>query len=55
LQEWAKILDVIGENDASLGQGQLIDCWVSQTAEMEIVLDVFDIKVFIEPGEVLAG
>ena len=47
VQEGAKILDVFGENDAALGDSQLIDRRVGKTAEIEVMFDVFDVKVCI--------
>ena len=55
VQEGAKIFDVFGENDAALGDSQFIDRRVGKAAEIEVMLDVFDVKACIEPGEVLAG
>jgi hypothetical protein len=38
-----------------LGDGELVDLRIGKAGAIEIVLDVFDIKAFIEPGEILAG
>ena len=54
LQEGAKIFDVFGENDAALGDSQLKDRRVGKAGEIEVMLDVFDIKAFIEPRKKLA-
>jgi hypothetical protein len=37
-----------------VGGSQLIDLRIGKAGEIEVMLDVFDIKAFIEPGEILA-
>ena len=34
-----------------MGERELVDLRIGKAAEIEVVLDVFDIKAFIEPSE----
>jgi len=54
-KEWAEVFDVFGENEAVLRDSKLIDLWIREAGEIEIVLDVFDIKALIQIREILAG
>jgi hypothetical protein len=54
-KEWAEVFDVFCENDAALGDSECIDGRIGQAGEIEIVLDVFDIKAFIEPRKKTGG
>jgi len=37
-----------------LGDSKVIDLRVGKATEIKVMLDVFDVKMFIEPGKVLA-
>lgn len=51
----AKAFDIFGKNDAALGEGKGINLRIGKAGQIQFMRDVFDIKVFIEPGEVVAG
>ena len=42
------MLDVTSEDNASLFYCQLMDWWILHSSMMKIMLDVFDVKVFIK-------
>ena len=42
------MLDVMSEDDASLFDCQLMDGWILHASMMQIMLDVFEVKVFIQ-------
>ena len=54
-KEDAKIFDVFGKNNAALGDSKRIDLRIGKAPEIKVMLDVLDVKAFIEPGEILAG
>ena len=47
------MLDVAREDEASLFYCQLMDWWILHASMMQIMLDVFDVKVFIQAREKL--
>ena len=47
------MLDVASEDEASLFYCQLMDGWILYASLMQIVLDVFDVKVGIQAREKL--
>ena len=54
-KEDAKIFDVFGKNNAALGDSKRIDLRIGKATEIKVMLDVLDVKAFIETGEILAG
>src|SRR5262245_15784039 len=55
LEEGTKIFCVFREDDAPLLDGKRKDLRVGKASKIEVMLDMFDVKVFIEPGELLTG
>ena len=49
-EEWAKIFDVGGENDAALLARQLVDCRIRKAIEMQVIPNMLYIEMRIKQG-----